>query len=63
MAKEPFYITLESKDSGNRRTERVTTCDTFAEAETKLTHDGRFHFDPQFEEIICIVKGDRLVRV
>lgn len=61
MDKVVFYVTLLDRNTGNRRTERVTTCKSFTEAETKITHDERFNFDPRFEEMISIVKGDYTV--
>ena len=56
-----FHILLKDRNSENRRTVEVRTCESFKEAETKLLHDERYHFDPKFEEMIAIVKDDYVV--
>lgn len=56
--KTRFYVTLRDRTTGNRRTLDVRTCTSFKEAETKVIHDGRFNYDPKFEEMIGITKDD-----
>jgi hypothetical protein len=61
MPKTRFYVTLQDRTTGNRRTLDVRTCKSFSEAETKVTHDGRYHYDPKHEEMIAIHKDDHIV--
>ena len=56
--KTRFWVTLQDRNTGNRRTLDVRLCKSFTEAETKVYHDGRYHFDPRFEEMIGITKDD-----